>query len=288
MYRCPPPDSQCPPLPSGSLPSSIRPNRINDLSSQYNCLSDTGTGLDDYPLLNLDDCNDLLHPVDLSASSSSIGSAAPQFSDLTGDLDVSIANQPFSSSFLAGPTGLFTDDLSTIDFNNTEPSFDFTSAAFLTEVPTNNSLLKVPSTEPAFDITSLLHSPRMASVLPSTDFLSYVSSTNKTDTSPSNAGTANNNGTNDTNNVSRWRVTKKTSDKSSHSPPEVDIHERRRRNNIAARKYRQKKFDRIDELEKALADMTKERDELKLKCVQQEAEMMVFRKVIGNGLVMKR
>jgi len=66
-------------------------------------------------------------------------------------------------------------------------------------------------------------------------------------------------------------------------PSRVELLEKRRRNNIAARKYRQKRLDRIDELEKALADMTKQRDEFKEKAMRQDAEMSVLRKIIGSG-----
>jgi len=46
------------------------------------------------------------------------------------------------------------------------------------------------------------------------------------------------------------------------SSPETETHaDKRRRNNVAAAKYRQKKLDRISELEQALKDVSKERDE---------------------------
>lgn len=47
---------------------------------------------------------------------------------------------------------------------------------------------------------------------------------------------------------------------------------KRQRNTMAARKYRQKRLDRISELEEALADMTRERDEFRIKLARQEAE----------------
>lgn len=47
---------------------------------------------------------------------------------------------------------------------------------------------------------------------------------------------------------------------------------KRHRNTLAARKYRQKRLDRIKELEDALEDMTKDRDELRIKLARQEAE----------------
>lgn len=47
---------------------------------------------------------------------------------------------------------------------------------------------------------------------------------------------------------------------------------KRHRNTLAARKYRQKRLDRIKELEDALEAMTSERDELRIKLARQEAE----------------
>lgn len=47
---------------------------------------------------------------------------------------------------------------------------------------------------------------------------------------------------------------------------------KRQRNTLAARKYRQKRLDRISELEEALAGMTAERDEFRIKLARQEAE----------------
>jgi hypothetical protein len=47
---------------------------------------------------------------------------------------------------------------------------------------------------------------------------------------------------------------------------------KRHRNTLAARKYRQKRLDRIKELEDALADVTRERDDLRIRLARQEAE----------------
>lgn len=51
---------------------------------------------------------------------------------------------------------------------------------------------------------------------------------------------------------------------------------------MAARKYRQKRLDRISELEKALEDMTGERDGLKLQLARREAEVEALREVLGK------
>nr|POF17348.1 hypothetical protein CFP56_65215 [Quercus suber] len=52
---------------------------------------------------------------------------------------------------------------------------------------------------------------------------------------------------------------------------------KRERNTEAARRYRQRKVDRVAELEEALAAMTRERDELKLKLARSETEVDVLR-----------
>jgi hypothetical protein len=69
------------------------------------------------------------------------------------------------------------------------------------------------------------------------------------------------------------------------SPPEDEIVAKdlkRQRNTLAARKYRQKRLDRIAELEQALADMTGDRDDLRLKLARREAEVDALREMLGS------
>ncbi|KAH7014970.1 bZIP transcription factor, bZIP-1 [Ilyonectria destructans] len=69
------------------------------------------------------------------------------------------------------------------------------------------------------------------------------------------------------------------------SPPEdsaATVVLKRQRNTMAARKYRQKRLDRIAELEQALADMTGDRDDLRLKLVRREAEVDALREMLGK------
>ena len=61
-----------------------------------------------------------------------------------------------------------------------------------------------------------------------------------------------------------------------------DVLLKRQRNTIAARKYRQKRLDRIAELELALKEMTSERDDLKLKLARQEAETSALRELMRS------
>jgi len=62
--------------------------------------------------------------------------------------------------------------------------------------------------------------------------------------------------------------------------PHADKVLRRQRNTIAARKYRQKKVDRIDELENLLKEMTRERDDLRIRLARQEAETEALKSIM--------
>ncbi|KAI1322112.1 hypothetical protein F5Y16DRAFT_387596 [Xylariaceae sp. FL0255] len=56
---------------------------------------------------------------------------------------------------------------------------------------------------------------------------------------------------------------------------------KRQRNNVAARKYRQKRIDRITELEAELAEVKQDRDDLRLRLARQEAETAALRAMLG-------
>lgn len=66
----------------------------------------------------------------------------------------------------------------------------------------------------------------------------------------------------------------------SDSPPEPDVALKRHRNNIAAKKYRQKRLDRISELEAEVEDVKQERDDLRIKLARQEAETAALREML--------
>ncbi|KAE8359963.1 hypothetical protein BDV27DRAFT_149103 [Aspergillus caelatus] len=55
---------------------------------------------------------------------------------------------------------------------------------------------------------------------------------------------------------------------------------KRRRNTMAARRYRQKGRDRIAELEYALRDMEHERNELRLQLARREAEVAALKEML--------
>ncbi|KAG8406152.1 hypothetical protein J3458_021479 [Metarhizium acridum] len=78
--------------------------------------------------------------------------------------------------------------------------------------------------------------------------------------------------------------------KYSASPPEdldpdseeAQVAIKRKRNTMAARKYRQKRLDRISDLEMALGEVTNERDELKLQLARREAEVEALREMLSR------
>lgn len=57
---------------------------------------------------------------------------------------------------------------------------------------------------------------------------------------------------------------------------------KRQRNTMAARKYRQKRLDRISDLERSLSDMTQQRDDLKLKLARKEAQVEALREMLSG------
>jgi len=59
-----------------------------------------------------------------------------------------------------------------------------------------------------------------------------------------------------------------------------EIIEKRQRNNLAAKRYRQKKVDRIEELEGEVKEVSKERDELKLEVARKDAEIKALREML--------
>ncbi|CAF3494679.1 unnamed protein product [Fusarium graminearum] len=75
-----------------------------------------------------------------------------------------------------------------------------------------------------------------------------------------------------------------SSRKRKSSPEEEDsaVTLKRQRNTLAARKYRQKRIDRITELEEALAAKAKECDDWKLKFMRKEAENDTLREMLAK------
>lgn len=59
-----------------------------------------------------------------------------------------------------------------------------------------------------------------------------------------------------------------------------EVVSRRYRNNLAAKRYRQKKVDRIQELEEEVKEVKQERDDLRIKLARQEAEIAALREML--------
>lgn len=62
--------------------------------------------------------------------------------------------------------------------------------------------------------------------------------------------------------------------------PDPETVVKRQRNNVAAKKYRQKKIDRIQELEEVVDEVKRERDELRIRLARQEAETEALREML--------
>ena len=69
----------------------------------------------------------------------------------------------------------------------------------------------------------------------------------------------------------------------SKSPDPDVIKLRRQRNSAAARKYRQKRLDRIEELEQALQEMQTERDELKVQVARWKGRAEVLQSMVASS-----
>lgn len=81
------------------------------------------------------------------------------------------------------------------------------------------------------------------------------------------------------------RVTKRsaaTEELCPHDDEDEDpeVVSRRYRNNLAAKRYRQKKIDRIQELEEEVKEVKQERDDLRIKLARQEAEIAALREML--------
>jgi hypothetical protein len=66
-----------------------------------------------------------------------------------------------------------------------------------------------------------------------------------------------------------------------HAGEAEDTAAKRQRNTMAARRYRQRRLDRLAELEQKLAEMTADRDDLKVKLARREAEVGALREVLA-------
>lgn len=81
--------------------------------------------------------------------------------------------------------------------------------------------------------------------------------------------------------VTEGRITKRTASTPALSPDDdPEVVSRRQRNNLAAKRYRQKKIDRIEELEDEVKQVKEERDDLRIRLARQEAEVAALREML--------
>ena len=76
------------------------------------------------------------------------------------------------------------------------------------------------------------------------------------------------------------RISKRSASPAAAADADPEVVSRRARNNIAAKRYRQKKIDRIDELEDQVKEVTQERDDLRIRLARQEAEIAALREML--------
>ncbi|KAJ6780359.1 hypothetical protein PWT90_03567 [Aphanocladium album] len=117
------------------------------------------------------------------------------------------------------------------------------------------------------------------------DLLSLSSGTNVPETLPSNvAPTYKPHGspTSTTSGSSRRRGRLPTPVEQDPGEEDTQVVIKRQRNTMAARKYRQKRLDRISDLQRSLSDMTDQRDALKLQLARKEAEVDALREMLGR------
>lgn len=88
-----------------------------------------------------------------------------------------------------------------------------------------------------------------------------------------------------TSNINSYMPESSPSHSSSHSddapPSKEDASVKRQRNTMAARRYRQRRLDRLADLERQLAEMTADRDDLRVKLARREAEVGALRDVLA-------
>jgi len=188
----------------------------------------------------------------------------------------------------SGPTALFMDPFTPSDaISQTFPTEQFAGSLDLVDPALLESVLAALDQPPAApQVSSVTLQPPPQSIQPSVRHTPYpktkpasvpstgqspsstkpnpLSASSSTKTSPP-AGTAS--------------VAPTASSSSTDDLDDTTL--RRQRNTIAARKYRQKRTDRISELEDALAAMTKDRDTLRLQLGRRDAEVGVLREMLA-------
>ncbi|RGP79004.1 gaf domain nucleotide-binding [Fusarium longipes] len=213
--------------------------------------------------LHFEDVSPFLEFLPLEYSS---GFDAQGFEDVVWDFGNSNNNNDLQN---IDSDGLF-DNIMVPDLNvlDTQSSLDVAGDGFLEQeqplLTVNSTLIEQPSTSTSStpnppSTTTTNKSPSSTSAIPGTSTFSLHPSPSASSSSSS-------------------------SRKRKSSPEEEDsaVTLKRQRNTLAARKYRQKRLDRISELEEALAAMTNERDDMRLQLARREAEVDALREMLGK------
>lgn len=110
-------------------------------------------------------------------------------------------------------------------------------------------------------------SPEVSPYTPNLDFTPASTASTPSTTTTSTIPTASTQG-----NPSSKSAKSSGAKRAAPSDQDDDTTLKRQRNTLAARKYRQKRLDRIKELEDALDEVTRERDDMRIRLARQEAE----------------
>lgn len=185
---------------------------------------------------------------------------------------------PADGGFSADPT------LQHLDFSTFDPSLieslPDTIPDFFLEFPRETTTTTTTSANTLDTQASQLQ--QQAQALP--DLLSppqppsFAADTHSCVSSPSESSP--NNASEGRSGAGRATLPRRDKEREKEAAEDPDVVLKRQRNTIAARKYRQKRLDRIKELEDALEAMTQERDELRLKLARQEAETAALREMM--------
>lgn len=177
----------------------------------------------------------------------------------SGDSSVGIATGTNTGTANGTPTIGLLDDLTIPDINNmgismpSNPALEVSDNFLLSQYLTTNFTMETPLTQPQSSSTTSPHNSKSPSIPGTSTFSLHPSPTSSTQ--------------------SQKR-------KASPEEEETSIAIKRQRNTVAARKYRQKRLDRIAELENALEAMTNDRDDTRLKLARKEAEVDALREML--------
>ncbi|KAK7518346.1 uncharacterized protein IWZ02DRAFT_434704 [Phyllosticta citriasiana] len=225
-----------------------------------------------------------------SGSDLGLGNSAAQAADIAvpnpilsiSEFDLSGDRQHQGIQSLGLDPGLSFDDLG-VDFGAATAAICTTTGTTAESTP--GSSTAALSTAPPPSITTTPTTAPLVSFSPATTTYSYSQQSQESHTppvAPTTASSSSSSTSAATTTTKQPMSTHKRPRDVSASPPPASLIDKRKRNSIAARKCRQKKLDRIEALEQALAAMTAERDELRVRMARMEGEMEGLKKAREN------